>query len=165
MKRNAWWFSALAGAALLSGCVERRFVVQSEPPGAVVLVNGRPIGATPSDDHFVHYGTYHFTLIRDGYETLEIDQPIKAPWYEWFPLDFVSENLVPWRISDVRRFDYVMQPVQQMPPDEMIRRAEELRQRGQAIGPPPGGPALPPPPVLGPPPPAEGPPGAPPGPP
>ena len=35
------------------------------------------------DDHFVYYGNYHFTLIKDGYETLQVDQDIPAPFYEY----------------------------------------------------------------------------------
>src|SRR5438270_8298429 len=112
MKRNAWLFGLVASGFLLAGCVERRYVVSSDPPGALVLRNGQPLGATPADDHFTYYGNYHFTLIRDGYETLEVDECVRAPWYEWPPLDFVSENLVPWWIYDVRHFHYAMQPLQ-----------------------------------------------------
>ena len=138
MKRNAWLLGALAGAALLTGCVERRFVVTSDPPGALVLRNGQPLGAAPADDHFVYYGNYHFTLIRDGYETLEVDQYLMPPWYEWPPLDFFSENLVPWTIYDVRRFHYQMQPQQVPNSVDVLNRAQELRNRGQQVGPLPG---------------------------
>jgi hypothetical protein len=135
MKRNAWLLGAVAGAALLAGCVERRYVVTSDPPGALVLRNGEPLGASPADDHFTYYGNYHFTLIRDGYETLEVDERIRAPWYEWPPLDFVSENVVPWWIYDVRHFHYALQPLQVPRSDEVLNRAQELRGRGQQLQP------------------------------
>jgi PEGA domain len=138
MKRNAWLLGTLAGAALLTGCVERRYVITSDPPGALVLRSGQPLGATPADDHFVYYGNYHFTLIRDGYETLEVDQPIPPPWYQWPGLDFVSENLIPWRIYDVRRFHYQLQPLQVPNSVDVLNRAQELRGRGQQLGPLPG---------------------------
>src|SRR5207248_3329469 len=79
------------------------------------------------------------------------------PWYEYFPLDFVSENLVPWTIRDIRRFNYALQPLQKPNPEDVANRAEELRLRGQAVGPLPGtdpaarAPAPPPVPPLGPP--------------
>jgi hypothetical protein len=135
MKRYVGFLGAVTVAALLTGCVDRRYVVTSDPPGALVLRNGQPIGATPADDHFVYYGNYHFTLIRDGYETLEVDQDISPPWYEYPPLDFVSENLIPWTIHDVRRFHYQLQPVQIPRSDEVLHRGEELRQRGKTLGP------------------------------
>jgi hypothetical protein len=145
MKRYPWLLGALAGAALLAGCVERRYVVVSDPPGALVFRNGQPIGATPADDHFTYYGVYHFTLLRDSFETLEVDQDIPAPWYEWPGLDFVSENLVPWWIYDVRQFRYTLQPLRVPRSDEVLNRAQELRARGRQLQPFAPDPTAPPP--------------------
>src|SRR5262249_15715254 len=117
------------------GCVERRYVVTTDPPGAVVLRNDQPIGASPADDHFTYYGKYHFTLIKEGYETLQVIQPIRAPWYEYFPLDFISENLIPWSIVDVRRFHYGLEPRRMPTPDQLLNQAQPLRGRGQELQP------------------------------
>jgi len=138
-------FLALALPVLLSGCVDRRYVIQSDPPGALVYRNGVPIGSTPVDDHFIYYGKYDFTLVKDGYETLHVQQEIPAPWYEWPGIDFISENLIPCTIRDVRRFNYKLNPVQHIRTDEILSRAEELRQRGRSIGAPPPPPPPPPP--------------------
>src|SRR6516162_194597 len=127
--RSAWLLGIALGASSFSGCVERRYVVTSDPPGAIVLRNNEQIGATPADDHFVYYGDYHFTLIKDGYQTLQVDQEIKTPWYQYIPLDFVSENLVPWRIVDVRRFHYRLEPLQTVSTDDLLNRAQALRNR------------------------------------
>jgi hypothetical protein len=135
MRRYGWLLGAAACAGLATGCVERRYVVTTDPPGALVLRNGQSIGQSPADDHFVYYGHYHFTLIHDGYETLQVDQNIPAPWYEYPVLDFVSENLVPWQIKDVRRYHYVMQPLQQVRSDVLLERAGGLRARGQSLVP------------------------------
>jgi hypothetical protein len=147
--RIPWLLATAVNAGLLSGCVERRYVVTSDPPGAIVLRNNEQIGATPVDDHFVYYGNYHFTLIKDGYQTLQVDQEICAPWYQYIPLDFFSENLVPWRVVDVRRFHYQLQPLQAVNSDDLLNRAQALRNRGQSIAtsapPPPAGPLPPPP--------------------
>jgi hypothetical protein len=89
---------ALAVGWLNAGCVERRFVVTSEPPGAKVLGNGQDLGPTPADDAFVYYGNYHFTLIKEGYETLQVDQSVNPPWYQYPAIDFFSENIIPWKI-------------------------------------------------------------------
>jgi PEGA domain-containing protein len=120
----------------LGGCVERRMVVTSDPPGALVLHNGQPIGNAPADDHFIFYGIHHFTLIRPGYQTLQVDQRIRAPWYQFFPLDMVSEILLPFQIEDVRRFTYQMQPVPGVRPEEVSDRANVLRTRGKEIAEP-----------------------------
>jgi len=114
----------------------------------LVLRNNAPIGFAPADDHFVYYGNYHFTLIKDGYETQQVDQNIPAPWYEYPPFDFFTENFLPWHIIDVRRFHYQMQPRQVPQADEILNRAQELRDRGHIVTPPPE-PPLPVVPTLG----------------
>jgi hypothetical protein len=124
---------AALGAATLSGCVERTFVVNSEPPGATVYRNNMRIGQTPADDHFLFYGDYDFTLVKDGYETLHVKQCVSAPWYEYPPLDFVSETLWPWKIRDQRRYTYQMSPVVVPRSDELLGTAQTLRTQGQAL--------------------------------
>jgi hypothetical protein len=125
----------LCSTGLLTGCIERRFVVCSDPPGAVVLVDGKPIGLTPADDHFVYYGDRDITLIKDGYQTLKVKQEVKMPWYEWPGLDFFSENLWPFKIIDVRRFCYQMEPLQAVRSDQLLQDAETLKNRAATIGP------------------------------
>ncbi|HEY1379097.1 MAG TPA: PEGA domain-containing protein [Gemmataceae bacterium] len=124
--------AALAGGGL-PGCVERRYVIESDPPGALVLVNGQPLGTTPVDGYFVYYGAYNFTLIKDGYQTKQVTQKITAPWFQVPGVDFVSENLYPGRIDDVRRFRYCLEPLVQVRTDELLQQAELLRSRGRAV--------------------------------
>ncbi len=134
MVRRAAMMGLVLSAALLAGCVERRYTIYSDPPGAVVYKSGQPLGATPVDDYFTYYGKYDFTLVKEGYETLRVEQDITTPWYEVFPLDFISENLVPWPITDVRRFHYRLEPRRQVQTDELLREADGLRSRGRAVG-------------------------------
>jgi hypothetical protein len=137
IRQGGWVWVLAACAGLLGGCVERRFVVYSDPPGAIVYENGMPLGAAPADHHFVYYGKYHFTLVRDGFQTLQVDQEISQPWYEFPGLDFISENLIPWTIRDVRRFYYALEPLQVPNTRELRDHADALRARGLAIQPPP----------------------------
>jgi hypothetical protein len=146
MSRRLACLGLLAALALTTGCVDRRFVFESDPPGSMVEINGRSIGPAPGEVPFVYYGTYQFRFIRDGYETLTCNERISAPWYEYFPLEFVSENLLPFTIHDVHYIRKPLPPMVVIPPDDIVRRAEQLRAQGQAIGtapvqvpvPPPG---------------------------
>ena len=144
-----------------TGCVQRRMTIRSNPPGALVYVDDQPtpIGTTPVSHDFIYYGTRKIRLIKDGYETLTVMQPIPAPWYQFPVVDFVAENLVPGQIRDQRTMDFQLRPQMVVPPEELLLRAEELRRgvhatAGVAAIPDGGGvrsPAALGPPVFGPP--------------
>lgn len=137
MKRTACLIGILCATGLLSGCVDRRYVITSDPPGAIVLRDGKYIGATPVDEHFTYYGVRRFTLIKDGFQTQTVAQDIPAPWYQWLGIDFVAEVLWPCRITDKRDFHYQMQPQETVRSDVLLGKGTQLRQRGQAIVSPP----------------------------
>ena len=136
--------------ALNTGCVQRRMTVRTNPPGALLYVNDYEIGATPVSLPFTYYGTRKIRLVKDGYETLTVMQPIPAPWYEFFPMDFVSENFVPGQIRDQRTLDFQLRPQVVVPTEQLLSRAEGLRRGIHAAtgagGPAPIGPSGVPPP-------------------
>jgi hypothetical protein len=162
----------LAGLSMLSagGCVQRRMTVRSDPPGALVYVDDYEIGNTPVSTDFVYYGTRKIRLVKDGFETLTVRQPIPLPWYQVFPLDFVTENIWPWEIRDERVVSLTMVPAATTPPEQVVARAEQSRASARILpgalapptspplpavappGPPPAIPAQPlPPPMMLPP--------------
>ena len=119
---------ALALAAILScGCVQRRMTIRSNPPGALVYVDDYQLGTAPVSHDFVYYGTRKIRLVKDGFETLTVRQPFPLPWYEIFPLDFVTENLWPAEIRDERVVDLAMVPAALTPPEQVVARAEQAR--------------------------------------
>jgi hypothetical protein len=136
MVRNGWMAVVVLPILLQTGCVTRRFTIESDPPGAMVFRNGEQLGPTPVEDYFVYYGIYRFSLVKEGYETLTVEQEIPAPWYEWPGIDFVSENLIPFKIRDVHTFRYQLHPLLPVRHDELLQRATDLRGRGQAVQPP-----------------------------
>lgn len=119
---------ALAVCTLLPGCLRRRLMVRSNPPGAMVYVDNQPVGTTPCATDFVYYGTREIRLVKPGYETLTVNQPIPVPWFEIPPIDFVSENVVPNKIQDYRTVSYNLVPQVIVPTEQLLGRAEELRQ-------------------------------------
>jgi hypothetical protein len=111
-----------------SGCVRRRLNVRTNPPGALVYVDNQQIGTTPCSVDFTYYGTREIRLVKPGYETLTVNQPIPAPWYQIPPLDFVSENLTPTKIRDNRSVTYNLAPQLIVPTQQLLDRANQLRQ-------------------------------------
>ena len=118
---------AIVLSASQAGCVERRMIVRTNPPGALLYVDDYEIGITPCATSFIYYGTRNIRLVKDGYETLVIKQPIPAPWYEYFPADFVAENLVPGHIRDQRVLTYDLRPAILVPNQQLTGRADALR--------------------------------------
>lgn len=120
---------ALLALAAAGGCVQRRLMVRSNPPGAMVYIDDQPIGHTPVSVPFTYYGTRNFRLIKDGFETVTQPHNVPAPWYEYPPIDFVSENIWPWEQRDERVVDFQLVPQQIVPEAELLGRAEGLRRR------------------------------------
>ena len=110
------------------GCVRRRLFINSNPLGALVYVDNEQIGTTPCAVDFTYYGTREIRLVKPGFETLKVNQPIPPPWYEYPPLDFVSDNLLPYEIRDNRSVSFNMMPEIIIPPQELIDRGNQLRQ-------------------------------------
>jgi hypothetical protein len=124
----------------LNGCVERRLTIVSDPPGALVSVNNRDIGAAPvdvPDDLFVYDGAYEIVLRKDGYEPLRVRQELRPPWYLRFPFDFFAEVVWPFRIRYYRELTYQLQLPPAISREQLLQSAQELRSYGQTNLPPP----------------------------
>jgi len=130
--RRAWCAIALLLFGTI-GCVQRRMTIRSNPPGALVYVDDYEIGTTPASTSFTYYGTRKIRIVKDGYETLTVMQRFDPPWYEFFPIDFVSENVVPWELRDTRTIDFQLVPQRVVPTEQLLQRGENLRQRRRLL--------------------------------
>lgn len=126
----------IAAAALAVGCVDRRFVVETNVPGAQVSMDGIPIGATPADGRFEYAGDYEFKAVAPGYEPLTQRVTFHPKWHNYPPLDFFAEVLWPFRIEDVRRVQLMLEPVRPVNQVELLNAANILRERGLSLPPP-----------------------------
>jgi len=118
----------LAVAAALGGCVERTMEITSEPSGALVILSDVEIGRTPLTHEFTWYGDYDVIVRMEGHETLKTHAHINPPWYEVPPLDLLSA-VAPWTYRDQRYLHYELKKFQPPAEEDLIRRAEQMRQR------------------------------------
>ena len=115
-------------AALAGGCVERTLMIDSQPQGARVTINGHPAGVTPTGPiRFDHYGVYEILLERDGSVPLEISLKLRAPWHGRFPLDFFAEVLWPFRIRDERKHTFKLAPLGPLDRKKLLDNANRAR--------------------------------------
>ena len=119
---------------LAAGCVERRVVIRSNPPGALVYVDDHEVGITPVAFSPIYYGNRKIRLVKDGCETKTVIEPMLPPWYEVPPLDFFSENAVPGTLHDTRTLDFQLERPRIVPKEELLARAEDLRRGTQTVG-------------------------------
>lgn len=118
-------------ALLVGGCVQQKLTVQSDPPGALVYLNGAEVGRTPMTRDFTWYGDYDVELRKEGYETLKTHEQLTAPWWNWVPFDLVA-NVLP--LTDHQHMSFTLHPASTQPadPQVMIERAEGMQAELQA---------------------------------
>jgi len=127
----------LAALALMlvcceTGCVRRRMTIRSNPPGAKVYVDDQEIGVTPVSTNFTYYATRTITLIKDGYRTEKTQHRVLPTWYEIPGVDFFSENLYPRELRDERVVDFQLVPQENVRLEDLMNRANALRDNAQA---------------------------------
>ncbi len=130
-KRNLFTLLAflLSISLFLTGCVERKLTINTEPQGALVMLNDEEIGTSPVTVSFEWYGDYWVRISKQGYETLNTHHPLKGPWYDKFPFDFFVQILNPDRIVDSYEWTFELEPKKQISREELIQNAENLKKQ------------------------------------
>ena len=117
------------------GCVERFIYVKSDPPGATVTLDDREIGKTPVEIPFTWYGKRLLSVELKGRAPVREVIAVDPPWWQFFPLDFITDVLLPFTLTDRAEFSYVLEEaaVSDKELEDVKRRAAELREK--AAGP------------------------------
>ncbi len=120
---------SLIVSLFLGGCVERKLTINTEPQGAIVVLNDEEIGTSPVTASFEWYGDYNVRISKEGFETLKTHRKLKGPWYDKFPFDFFAQLIYPGRIVNSYEWTFELDPQQQPTREELIRNAEELKKQ------------------------------------
>ena len=116
----------LGVSLLLAGCVERKLTINTEPEGALVILNDEEIGISPVTVSFEWYGDYNVRISKEGYETLKTHRELKGPWYDQFPFDFFA-MLNPKRTVDSYEWTFELAPKVESTLEELIEAAKQLK--------------------------------------
>jgi hypothetical protein len=119
----------LFASLLLAGCVERRLTINTQPQGALVVLNDEEIGVSPVTASFEWYGDYWIRISKEGYETLDTHRKLKAPWYDYFPFDFFAQIIYPGRIVKSYEWTFELAPQKQPTTEELLQNAEKLKEQ------------------------------------
>jgi hypothetical protein len=119
----------LFASLLLAGCVERRLTINTQPKGALVVLNDEEIGISPVTTSFEWYGDYWVRISKEGYETLDTHRKLKGPWYDKFPFDFFAQIVYPGRIIDSYEWTFELAPQKQPTTEELLQNAEKLKEQ------------------------------------
>jgi hypothetical protein len=113
-------------SAFAGGCVQRTLTVRSDPPGALVYLNDEEVGRTPVTRDFKWYGVYDLEVRKEGYSSLKTTTRILPPWWQIVPIDFFAEFV---HVEDHHDMLFTLHPPteNQVEPDLLVRRGEELR--------------------------------------
>ena len=108
--------------------MERRLTINTQPQGALIVLNDEEIGVSPVTTSFEWYGDYWVRISKDGYETLDTHRNLKGPWYDQFPFDFFA-MLNPKRTIDSYEWTFELKSQKQPTSEELIQRAEEIKKQ------------------------------------
>jgi len=115
----------------LAGCVERRLTINTEPEGALVILNDEQLGVSPVTVSFNWYGDYNVVIRKEGFETLKTHRKLAAPWYDAFPFDFFAGLLLPVRIVDSYKWTFELAEKKQITREELMQQARQFKEQVQ----------------------------------
>lgn len=127
----------------LTSCVERRIDIASTPSEAEVYLDGIYQGKTPISIPFDFYGTREVRLrkraadptVKDtsvikSYETFSTTITLVPPLYETFPIDFFTENIIPYQWQDIHTFNFALKESSRLTREdinELLKRNDALK--------------------------------------
>ena len=116
----------LTSVLILTGCVERRLTINTQPQGAIVFLNDEEIGVSPVTVSFEWYGDYNVRINKEGYQTLKTHRKLEGPWYDDFPFDFFT-MLNPKRTVNAYDWTFTLEEKKQIRREQLIQNAQELK--------------------------------------
>jgi hypothetical protein len=116
-----------ASTAALTGCVERKLTINTNPQGAVVFLNDEEIGASPATVSFNWYGDYNVRISKEGYETLRTHRKLNRPLHDYFPFDLFAQILSPTPTTDSYLWSFDLEPKGETSREGLIESARRLK--------------------------------------
>ena len=122
-------FVMMTAAILLSGCVERKLTINTEPQGALIVLNDEEVGMSPVTVAFNWYGDYTVRIDKEGYQAIDTHRDLKRPMKDKFPMDFYYEVLTPKKYVDEYEWTFALAPYVPADRDELLKAAATIKEK------------------------------------
>jgi hypothetical protein len=119
------------------GCMER-FMVIKTTSGANLWLDSEKVpenlrmkGAVRDEFKipFDHYGTHIATIRAYAHNSRTEKVELSTPWYQYFPLDFFTDLIIPVTITNTHEFDFPLDKLTETDEGSLLKRAEEFRKK------------------------------------
>ena len=110
----------------LTGCVERKLAISTNPQNAVVFLNDEEIGTSPATVSFNWYGDYNVRITKEGYKTLHTHRKLNRPLHDYFPFDLFAQ-ILPGRKVDSCEWSFDLELKGETPREGLIESARRLK--------------------------------------
>ena len=121
--------AVLVSVVMVCGCVQRKLTINTQPQGALVVLNDEEIGISPVTVNFNWYGDYNVRISKEGFETLKTHRKLKKPWYDDFPFDIWAQLLNPKTIKDSYEWSFALEEKSYPTREKLISAAQQLKQQ------------------------------------
>ena len=121
-----------------AGCIERKFVIITSPADSEIYLDGKYMGNSklinPKDGKtgridipFVYYAQREIVVKNKNYETRREYLKPTTPWFDFFPIDFFAEVLLPYtlKVQFVYRID--LNEYDDINAEDLYDKSEEMR--------------------------------------
>jgi hypothetical protein len=125
MVRKLFLIGFFISSCFLTGCVERKLTITTEPAGALVLLNDDEIGTSPVTVGFEWYGDYNVRISKESYVTLVTHRNLPRPLRDRFPFDLL-DDMFRTRVDEYS-WNFQLEPYTPPVKEDMIDRAVSLR--------------------------------------
>lgn len=137
MKHYSLIIPAAVAAFALTGCVERRLTIVSDPPNALIYLNNAEVGRSPVTVPFQWYGDYDIRARLDRDEgTPEKPKPVhyiykgnrqtETPWFQWIGIDLLAE-VMPMTFKDEQVWAITLAEQADKNDEQLVENAKVLR--------------------------------------
>ena len=119
----------MTAAILLTGCVERKLTINTEPQGALIVLNDEEVGISPVTVAFNWYGDYTVRINKEGFQSLDTHKNLKRPMRDVFPFDFYYEVLTPKKYVDQYEWTFALAPYKPADRNELLKAAQTVKEK------------------------------------